>query len=84
MQNNHPVNDIGQCVRQAHHLVQRIQTGSAQDRSLCHVFTSLAGDATVGFLAYAIWRVRSPFFSTSLCASDYKQSGVKASRVSRT
>lgn len=57
------VNDINKCVQQAQFIANRINKPHHSDRSLCQAFVSLAGDEITGFLAYAIWRGRSPLVS---------------------
>ena len=54
------VNDINQCLEQARALAKPHR----DNQSLQRAFTSLAGDETIGFLAYAIWRGRSRLLSS--------------------
>jgi hypothetical protein len=79
----YPVNDIGQCVEQAHSLAQRLQEKRHRDLSICRVFTSLAGDETIGFLAYAIWRGRSELLSMIQTTTARRKAGADRSGVSR-
>ena len=81
--NQYPVNDIGQCVEQAHNLARRLQKKRPRDLSFCRAFTSMAGDETVGFLAYAIWRGRSELLSMIQTTSFQGKAGVDRSGVSR-
>jgi len=48
-----------QCVEQADRLARRLRKNRRRDRAIYRAFTSLAGDETVGFLAFAIWRGRA-------------------------
>ena len=80
--NQHLVNDIGQCVEQAHQLALRIQKRRSRDLSLCRAFTSLAGDEAIGALAYAIWRGRSRLLSTVYMAAADEVDEADASGVS--
>lgn len=57
--------------------------GIDKEPYICQIFKNLARDETTGLLAYAIWRVRSQFFYTISCASDYKQSEAIATRASQ-
>lgn len=75
MQKQTIISNIDQCLVQAktlntHHPFRR-------------VFCRLAGDETIGLIAYAIWRERSQFLYTMIDASDYKLSEAHASRVSQ-
>jgi hypothetical protein len=79
----YPVNDIGQCVEQAHSLARGLQHQRGRDLSIRQAFTSLAGDETVGFLAYAIWRGRSELLSLIQTASSQRKAGADRSGVSR-
>ncbi|HEY59986.1 MAG TPA: hypothetical protein G4N92_04790 [Anaerolineae bacterium] len=58
------VNDINQCLEQAQSLAKHSHGLHWSDQSLQRAFTSLAGDETIGFLAYAIWRGRSRLLSS--------------------
>ena len=80
---HYPVNDISQCVEQAHSLARRLQTERRRDVSFCRAFTSLAGDETVGFLAYAIWRGRSELLSMIQTSAAQRKAGADRSGVSR-
>ena len=53
------INDISQCLQQAQALARQIHNIRQKDRNFIKAFTSLAGDDTVGLLAYGIWRGRS-------------------------
>ncbi len=75
MQKQIIINDIDQCLAQA----QNLNTHHPFHR----VFCRLAGDETIGLIAYAIWRERSHFLYTMIDASDYKLSEAHASRVSQ-
>jgi hypothetical protein len=79
----YPVNDIGQCVEQAHHLALRLKKKRRRDLSIRRAFTSLAGDETVGFLAYAIWRGRSDLLSMIQTQTSRRKARVDRSGVSR-
>jgi len=57
------INDIRQCLDYAHLLAKRIKHTHNRDRNLFLAFASLAGDETVGFLAYVIWHGRSKLLS---------------------
>jgi hypothetical protein len=60
---HYPINDIGHCLMQAQILTQKMRDMECNDWSLCQAFIALADDESTGFLAYAIWRGRSPFVS---------------------
>ena len=53
------INDISQCLQQAQALARQIHNIRQKDRDFIRAFSSLAGDDTVGLLAYGIWRGRS-------------------------
>lgn len=61
--NRLPINNIDQCLQQAQVISKRLHDPQLKDGSLCQVFGSLAGDASIGLLAYAIWRGRSELIS---------------------
>jgi DNA-binding GntR family transcriptional regulator len=58
------INDIRQCVDDAQAIASQTEHWSGTEHRLHHAFISLAGDAAVGFLAYAIWRSRSQLLSS--------------------
>ena len=66
MRKNTPpvVNDINQCLDHARILARGLQNTRRHDCELVQVFNSLAGDKTVGLLAYVIWRGRSRLLSS--------------------
>ena len=51
--------DVVDCVKQAHDLARRMANIRRQDQGLRRAFASLAGDETVGLVAYIIWRSQS-------------------------
>ena len=61
--NRLPVNNIDSCLQQAQVISRKLDDPQQKDGHLCHVFSLLAGNATTGLLAYAIWRGRSELFS---------------------
>jgi len=63
MRNRLPVNNIDHCLQQAQVISRRLDNPHLKDGHLCRVFSVLAGNATTGLLAYAIWRGRSELFS---------------------
>ena len=81
--NQYTVNDISLCIDQANRLAHRLQKKRGRDLSLCRAFTSLAGDETIGFLAYAIWRGRSQLLSAIHAAAAPSSAGANGSGVSR-
>jgi hypothetical protein len=78
----YPVNDISQCVEQADRLARRLRKNRRRDRAIYRAFTSLAGDETVGFLAFAIWRGRAQLLSKMHTAPTHEQAGADSSGVS--
>jgi hypothetical protein len=56
---NQPINDISQCLVQAQQLTSSLQNTRRKEQRLVRAFTALAGDATVGLVAFMIWRSRS-------------------------
>ncbi len=73
----YPVNDISHCVEQASRLTKRRQKKRRRDVSIFRAFASLAGDETIGFLAYAIWRGRSQLLSQIHTASIQQTAGAE-------
>jgi hypothetical protein len=59
----HNINDIWQCLQDAKTLADQISDKQKGNR-VYQAFTSLAGDQTVGFLAYVIWKGRSSWLSS--------------------
>jgi len=57
--NQYFVNDIRRCVEQAYLLANNNQNIRQKERSLYRAFVSLAGDESIGLLAFTIWRSRS-------------------------
>jgi hypothetical protein len=53
------VRDISQCVEQARLLANRLADIRQPEHRLQRAFTSLAGDESVGLVAYMIWRSRA-------------------------
>lgn len=63
---NTPINDFNHCIEQARTL-RRVQES---DKRLRQAFSYLAGDSTIGFLAYIIWRGRSNMLTLIQHATD--------------
>jgi hypothetical protein len=59
----HSINDIWHCLQDAKSLANQLSTKHTGDRAY-RAFTSLAGDQTVGFLAYVIWKGRGQGLSS--------------------
>ncbi|MCP4288864.1 MAG: hypothetical protein GY792_31320 [Gammaproteobacteria bacterium] len=59
-----PINDISLCVQQAHKLSQRLKDAGRRDQALYQAFISLAGNQTIGFMAFVIWRERTRLLSS--------------------
>jgi hypothetical protein len=78
------VNDINQCLAQAHLLAKRMSQPQRKEHSLAHVFTTLAGDETTGLLAFAIWRGRSRLISSLRNTASIRYDGVTRVRHART
>ncbi len=78
----HPVNDISQCVEQANRLARHMKDARQRDLSFHRAFSSLAGDKTIGLLAFAIWRGRSQLLSTIHSAAAHQVAEADASGVS--
>lgn len=62
--NRVPVNNIDHCLQQAEVISKRLQNPSLKEGELCQIFGCLAGDTTIGLLAYAIWRGRAELISS--------------------
>lgn len=76
------VNDIYQCLAQAHLLAEQMSQPRRAEHSLAKVFTSLAGDETTGLLAFAIWRGRSRLLSSLRSTASIRYD--RATRVRHT
>ena len=57
------INDIWHCLQDAQSLADQLSKKHQGDR-VYRAFTSLAGDKTVGFLAYVIWKGRGRWLSS--------------------
>ena len=53
------INDINQCLEDAQKLSRQFSHDREKGERVFKVFTLLAGDHTVGFLAYVIWKGRA-------------------------
>ena len=78
------VNDINQCLAQAHLLAKQMNQPQRKEHSLAQVFTSLAGDETAGLLAFAIWRGRSRLISSLRNRTSIRYDGATRVRRART
>ena len=59
----HNINDIWHCLQDAQSLAEQLPNKHQGDR-IYRAFTSLAGDQTIGFLAYVIWKGRGRWLSS--------------------
>lgn len=58
------INDIWVCLLDAKALSRQFTHTRYRERRVYQVFTSLAGDKTIGFLAYVIWKSRGRWLSS--------------------
>jgi hypothetical protein len=58
------VNDIWQCLEDAQALSEQFSHDIDKDGRVFKVFISLAGDHTIGFLAFVIWKGRNSWLSS--------------------
>ena len=58
------VNDIRDCLEDAHALANQFKHTRYTDKRIFRVFASLAQDESVGFLAYVIWKGRGQGLSS--------------------
>lgn len=60
---NNPINDFWQCLQDAQYLADQL-SDTRQNKRVYRAFTSLAGDKTIGFMAYVIWKGRGRWISS--------------------
>ena len=58
------INDIWHCLQDARVLSEQFTHTRCREGRVYQAFTSLAGDKTVGFLAYVIWKSRGRWLSS--------------------
>ena len=58
------INDIWHCLQYARVLSEKLSHTRCSEERVYKVFASLAGDTTVGFLAYVIWKGRGRWLSS--------------------
>ena len=59
-----PVNDIWDCLEDAHALANQFKHTRYNDKRIFRAFASLAQDESIGFLAYVIWKGRGQGLSS--------------------
>ena len=58
------INDIQHCLSDAKVLSNQFTHTQYRGGRVYQIFTSLAGDKTIGFLAYVIWKSRGRWLSS--------------------
>ena len=81
---HYQLKDISHCIEQAELIVNMLRNNQRPSKRLSDVFKHLAGDDTIGILAFAIWRGRSGLLSHIQAASDNKEDEADTSGASHT
>ncbi len=81
---HYQLNDISHCIEQAHLAANMLRNNRRPMKRLSDAFKHLAGDETIGILAFAIWRGRSGLLSHTQAALDNEKAEVDTSGASHT